>query len=318
MRQNIFEREAEVLRKACEKADAGNPTAEDFRALIDEYAVLLSQSSKIVSIGDATQNKLIRAQKMLHRAVQRYKATADQKSELLSIVSHEIKNKAAPIRELSRWVIEDVSKGDNIPHALELLKHICDAADQLIKSVNDTLHRESSRTTSIVPVFEWGDLSRLAQSAVDNQRPCAVKKGISINEQIAPGCETMVDEFLMGEVFENLVSNAVKFSEAGSDIDVSLNRDDSAIRFSVRDRGQGLSDEDKAKIFGKFQTLSSRPTGGEVSTGLGLFIANKLVTLHQGRIEVQSEGKGMGSVFSVVLPVPKDKSGDLQFRNVEA
>jgi signal transduction histidine kinase len=312
MRQNVFEKENKVLLQAQEIARSGNATAEDYAQLLREYKVLLSQSEKIVTIGDATQNKLIRAQKMLHRAIQRYKTTADQKSELLSIVSHEIKNKAAPIRELSNWAAEDIAAG-NHPHAGELLRHICDAADQLIKSVNDTLNRESSRTTNIVPVFEWADLAILAKNTIDNQKPCAVKKNISIEAEIEEGCESLVDEFLMGEVYENLVSNAIKFSPSGSSIHVALRRTEKALVFSVRDQGPGLTDEDRLRMFGKYQTLSAKPTGGEVSTGIGLFIANKLVTLHKGTLDAVSEGLGKGSTFSVSLPLPKE-SGAMQFK----
>jgi len=315
MRQNVFDRENEVLRKARED-NAGAPTATDMRKLLDDYENLLRQSEKIVRIGDSTQNKLIRAQKMLHRAIQRYKTTAEQKSEILSIVSHEIKNKAAPIRELSRWVIEDLRGGaDNIPHALELLKHISDASDQLITSVNDTLHRESSRSTNIVPVFEWADVSTLAEATLENQRPLATSKKITIEQDIEPNCDALIDEFLIGEVYENLVSNAIKFSPQGSVVKASLRNDGQAINFTVADDGQGLGEEDMQRMFGKYQTLSAKPTGGEVSTGIGLFIAHKLVTMHKGSIKAYSEGKGKGSTFTVSLPLPeKDRHAENQFK----
>jgi len=312
MRQRVFEKENQILQQALDVSKAAGATQADYDKLLGEYRKLLSQAEKIVTIGDATQNKLIRAQKMLHRAIQRYKTTADQKSELLSLVSHEIKNKAAPIRELSNWAAEDLA-ANNAPHARELLKHICDASDQLIKSVNDTLNRESSRTANIVPVFEWADLSNLAKNTVENQKPCAVKKNISIESSIESGCESLVDEFLMGEVYENLVSNAIKFSPAGSRIYVDLHRDECAMSFSVRDEGPGLSEEDRQRLFGKYQTLSAKPTVGEVSTGIGLFISNKLVLLHKGTLEAVSDGPGKGTTFLVKLPLPKENGG-LKFK----
>jgi|GEM_PF-2785574 len=313
MRQSVFERERETLRQAQGKA-SGTPSKEDYLKLLDDYQHLLSQSEKIVSIGDSTQNKLVRAQKMLHRAIQRYKEAADKKSEILSMISHDIKNKAAPIRELSRWVIEDLKSGDKAEHAMELLKHISEAADQLIKSVNDTLNRESPQSTSIVPVFEWSDLSHIAEATVENQRPSAIKKNIEIKSHIEQDCEALVDEFLLGEVFENLLNNAIKFSSEGSVIETSLIRADEEIRFKVVDHGPGLNDEDMERIFGKYQILSAKPTGGEVSTGLGLFIAHKLITLHKGKIEAFSEGKDMGSTFTVFIPIPKDQPGENQFK----
>ncbi len=305
MRQTVFDRERETLRQARDKI---TPGSDDYAALLDAYEKLLRQSEKIVSIGDSTQNKLVRAQKMLHRAIQRYKSTAEQKSEILSIISHEIKNKAAPIRELSRWVIEDLNAEPcNITHALELLKHISEASDQLIRSVNDTLQRESSRSSSIVASFEWGNLSQIALSTVANQEPLARKKNIAIEQRIEPDCEAYIDEFLIGEVFENLVSNAIKFSPLGSRIQVSLKGGKSEVTFTVSDNGQGLDAEDMKRIFGKFQTLGAKPTGDETSSGLGLFIAHKLVTMHNGTIEADSEGRDKGCTFTVTIPLPESR-----------
>jgi signal transduction histidine kinase len=306
MHQKVFEREREILRNAKAKAGTALVTPDDFKALAVEYERLLKQEEKIVVIGDLTQNKLLRAQKMLHRAMQRYKAMAEQKSELLSIVSHDIKNKIAPIRELSSWVIEDLRNGEDKAHAIELLQHIGDASAQLAKSVSDTLHKESSRSTTIVPVFEWVDASKLALSVVETQRASARKKKIEIESSFTPGCEAYIDEFLLGEVMENLVTNAIKFSQPGSSIKTILEATDKIMTFSVIDHGPGLSEDDKKKLFGKYQTLSAKPTGGEVSTGIGLYIASKLAAMHNGRLEAFSEGPGKGSTFRLMIPIPRN------------
>jgi signal transduction histidine kinase len=81
-----------------------------------------------------------------------------------------------------------------------------------------------------------------------------------------------------------------------------MRRTEKALEFSVRDQGPGLTEEDKLRMFGKYQTLSAKPTGGEVSTGIGLFIANKLVALHKGTLDAVSEGLGKGSTFSGPSP----------------
>ena len=70
----------------------------------------------------------------------------------------------------------------------------------------------------------------------------------------------------------------------------------------MRDEGPGLTDEDKGRLFGKFQRLSARPTGGESSTGLGLSIVKQLVELHAGRVWAESDGPGAGARFHVELP----------------
>jgi signal transduction histidine kinase len=70
----------------------------------------------------------------------------------------------------------------------------------------------------------------------------------------------------------------------------------------VADEGAGLSEDDLSRLFGRFQRLSARPTGGESSTGLGLSIVKRIVELHGGRVEAQSPGPGRGATFTIKLP----------------
>lgn len=113
----------------------------------------------------------------------------------------------------------------------------------------------------------------------------------------------MADSQLLYEVFENLISNAIKYSSSGKTIEVVLSSREADAIITVRDEGEGFSEEDLKKIFGKFQTLSAKPTNGEPSTGIGLFIVKQIVELHQGKIWVESQGKGKGATFFVQLPL---------------
>ncbi len=306
MKTRLFEREHEVLEKA---RAASSPSAEDYKALLSEYEKLLRQSEKIVTLGDSAQNRLVRAQKMLHRAVERYKATASRKEEILALVSHEIKNKATPIRELTRMAVEELHGATGADHAVEMLHHVTDAADQLIRSVNGTLLRESGNSDGVVPVFEWSNVSLLAEASVRGHAPSAIKKNIALKAEIAPACETLADEFLLGEVFENLIGNALKFSQSGTTVSVFLAKKEDSLVFSVADEGPGLTEEDRRRLFRKYQTLSAKPTGGESSSGIGLYLSNKIVAMHKGSLEAASEGSGKGSTFTVTLPIPIEKCG---------
>jgi signal transduction histidine kinase len=95
----------------------------------------------------------------------------------------------------------------------------------------------------------------------------------------------------------------VKYSPVAKNVWASVSHSvDTGYRLEVRDEGQGLTAEDKARLFGKFQQLSARPTAGEVSTGLGLAIVKRLVDLHGGRVWAESEGRGHGTRFIVTTP----------------
>jgi signal transduction histidine kinase len=84
---------------------------------------------------------------------------------------------------------------------------------------------------------------------------------------------------------------------------VAIERQPSAIQLEVRDKGQGLSVEDATRVFGRFQRLSAKPTGGEESTGLGLYIVRAIAERHGGSVTADSAGRGKGARLSLVLPL---------------
>jgi signal transduction histidine kinase len=112
-----------------------------------------------------------------------------------------------------------------------------------------------------------------------------------------------VDADRVRDAIDNLVSNAIKYSPIGGEIDVEVGREADSIVVQVKDQGAGLSPEDISRLFGRFQRLSAKPTAGESSTGLGLSIAKRIVDLHGGRITVDSAGPGKGATFIMTLPV---------------
>jgi signal transduction histidine kinase len=109
------------------------------------------------------------------------------------------------------------------------------------------------------------------------------------------------DKLLLWRILENLLSNAIKYSPEGKSIHISSKEENERTIFVIKDEGPGFSEDDKKKMFGKFQKLSARPTGNENSTGLGLSIVKMIVEKLMGSIQVESE-QGKGSTFIVSLP----------------
>jgi signal transduction histidine kinase len=153
------------------------------------------------------------------------------------------------------------------------------------------------------------DVTTVVRSVVSLNEASAKHKGITVLVDSEQGCTIEADVQRMQELIDNLVSNAIKYSSPGSRAWVSVVRSSpESIRISVRDEGPGLTPEDMQKLFGKFQKLSARPTGGESSTGLGLAIAKTIVELHGGRIWAESK-PGCGATFFVDLPVRHEVKG---------
>jgi two-component system sensor histidine kinase/response regulator len=141
-------------------------------------------------------------------------------------------------------------------------------------------------------------------------------------EQVAKRCELLanqkeifftsyIDEKLpahvdidferINQVIDNLVNNAIKFSGRNTAISLDTYLEEGKVCFSVSDHGPGIPEDEQGKLFREFSKTSVRPTEGEGSSGLGLFIVKRIVELHHGSVSVESK-VGQGSVFKVTLP----------------
>lgn len=234
------------------------------------------------------------------------------KSELLGIAAHDLRNPLQVIVGNTGLLLDGV-KDD--PAVFQKLNMINKSSDKMFKLITDLLETASIDSGKLKMKVTSLDVGQLAEIVVKDMKHLAEKKGQTITLTVQKGCVLTGDKMMLQQVMENLLSNAIKFSPFDKKIEVTVERnernqdnsptsDSSFITFSVRDEGPGLTSEDRNRLFGKFQRLSAKPTGGEASTGLGLSIIKGLVTLHEGEIRVESE-PGKGSVFSADLPVSR-------------
>jgi signal transduction histidine kinase len=110
------------------------------------------------------------------------------------------------------------------------------------------------------------------------------------------------DPMKIQQVLNNLTSNAIKFSNPGTNIMITVKADQKFVSISVKDCGQGIPESEMSKLFTPFQKTSVKSTGGEKSTGLGLVIARNIVRAHGGEMYIESE-VGKGSTFTFTLPL---------------
>ena len=135
---------------------------------------------------------------------------------------------------------------------------------------------------------------------IQEQLHNAKRKNIVINVSDYGKENVLADRFYLTQVVENLISNAIKFSEQGSEILLSIIKHEHHVRIVVKDEGPGLSKEDGSKVFKKFQQLSTKPTGGEETVGLGLSIVKKYTEMMGGSVSFSSK-KGVGTEFYIDL-----------------
>lgn len=332
--ESVFQAEMEFAKRARAIASQASISKKDlqneYEALIEQYEKLLQQTAKITRISDGTQLKLRRTQETLNalnaelaraldaaEAQQRHAEEANRfKTELLSIAAHDLKNPLQSIIGFSSLIQEKTENSDEIRRYATTIQN---AAQRMIKLINELLNTTAIDAGKLTLNCFPCSLSELAAVVVAANLQQANQKEQRIEFRAEPNCIAEADGERIREVFDNLLSNAIKYSPFGKTIWVNVFRVTPSggdplpfIRFTVRDEGQGLSEGDMKKIFGRFQRLSAKPTGGESSTGLGLAIAKQLVELHNGKLWAESEGKDKGATFIVELPILPKSTSELE------
>jgi two-component system, sensor histidine kinase and response regulator len=228
-----------------------------------------------------------------------------QKNKFLGIAAHDLRNPLASIRGFSEIMLGE-STGPLTEEQNEFLTHINNLSNQMLQLVNDLLDVAAIESGKLDLNVKCASLLRILEDRIRINRVLADKKGITLAADLSPLAEFSFDPNRLIQVIDNLVSNAVKFSNPGTTVTITLSeklsKKGSLAMVSVRDQGPGISAEDREKLFGEFQKLSARPTAGEGSTGLGLNIAKKIIEAHKGSIWVESV-PGQGATFFFTLPM---------------
>jgi signal transduction histidine kinase len=225
------------------------------------------------------------------------------KSEILGTIAHDLKNPLGVIMGRSEMLsdllaVEPTPVGSvkaQVGHVREAAKRLTTMVDSLISDAMSDAHDIRIRRDPI-------DLTLLAADVVEANRPLAERKGQEIRLEAPDSLIACGDSDRLWDALDNLVSNAIKYSPQDGAIEIALADVDGTATVRVADSGPGLSPEDSARLFGRFQRLSAKPTGGESSTGLGLSIAKRIVDLHGGRLTAESRPPGEGAAFLIAIP----------------
>jgi signal transduction histidine kinase len=225
------------------------------------------------------------------------------KNEVLGTVAHDLKNPLGVILGRAEMLNElSVMSPVPIERFQDQLAHIRNSTRQLTVMVNDLISDAMMDALDIAIRNEPVDLVGMLGDVVTSNRGLADKKRQTINFVAPPHQMWNCDPDRIREAVDNLISNAIKYSPVGGNIELLMDADHGGATISVRDEGAGLSQEDMSRLFGRFQRLSAKPTGGESSTGLGLSIVKRIVELHGGTIAAESLGPGRGTTFTIRLP----------------
>jgi PAS domain S-box-containing protein len=248
-----------------------------------------------------------RAREELERALNEAVAASQAKDDFLATLSHELRNPLNPILLIASENKNDPAISPAIQNDFAMIAKNASVEARLI---DDLLDLTSIVRGKLTLELKNTDISQILNEAVALVRPQLTAKQISLEMDRQPtGVILLADPVRLGQVFSNLLKNAVKFTPDGGAIGVELNKDEGANRLTIRfwDSGIGMNESELERIFLPFaQGDHSKQQGGQRfgGLGLGLAISIRLVERHGGHIRARSEGRGKGSIFDVVLPIP--------------
>ena len=272
-------------------------------ALGDQEAQLLNIVASWISVAleNAFRLRQARAQiEQLERALEDARRISQVKSHSLHYLSHEVRT---PLTFIVGYVelMLDGSLGELNPNVQQALSVINQRTHATIRLVNDVMSLEQVELGKLE--LEPVSTAEVIANSLEGAKVTAEAAGIQIKADLDASIPLVwADARRLGQVFDNLLANAIKFSPAGGTISVRAFQEGDWVRVDVQDTGIGIAPEHLERIFDRFYQVEGVNThAGYTGSGLGLAIVKSVVEAHSGQVTVHSQ-PGMGSTFSVRLP----------------
>ncbi len=269
----------------------------------DDLQLLISIGNQV---GMTIENITLYQQEL--RARERLEELNKLKDDFLAIASHDLRSPLTAILGASELLLhESFMETPLTSEQQELVETIFLMGKQQLHYVNDLLDLAKIESGKLELNLTRTHLQFVGQQCYQNLKVLADQKNIEVNFIAEPDLPKIsIDVPKVGQVLNNLLGNAIKFTRSGGKVTISIEQEnDDFLRISVTDTGEGIKPEYLKILFDKFQQVKSVGTGGERGTGLGLSICKNLVELHKGKIWVESR-VGFGSTFSFTLPITED------------
>ena len=257
----------------------------------------------IVPICAVSERKAVEAEReealtLIHTQNALLRAADEQKSELISMVSHDLRT---PLTSIMGYVelLAEGAAGPLTAEQTNFLHIVRRSADRLLTLAEDLLVVSSGEAGRLQLTRVETDLAEIAAHAVEALRPRAAALGVALAVDAHAAASAPADATRIAEVLENLLSNALKFTLPGGSVDVRAFLEDAVAVIEVADTGVGIPADDHGRVFERF--FRSKETGHVPGVGLGLSIVKAIVDAHAGLITVESEA-GKGTVFRIELP----------------
>jgi signal transduction histidine kinase len=248
------------------------------------------------------RERLEKITKDLEEANARLRQLDEAKSEFLSIASHQLRTPLTSIKGLLSMLLEGFW-GPLNEEQQKYISQVSQSGDRLLHLVEDLLDISRIEAGRMTFDFQPVDMEKLTEDIIKELEPQAAAKKLSVNfnNPPQPFPQAKADSFKIRQVIQNLIDNSIKYTEQGG-AEINLKQEGNEIVFSITDTGRGVARNQQTYLFGKFQRGEGAAVQHTEGVGLGLYLADKIIKEHHGRIWIESDGENKGSTFCFTLP----------------
>jgi signal transduction histidine kinase len=270
---------------------------------------VLSTNSKRLAKGEQLmppvtgEDEITELDRTFHEMAEDLRRARQEKQEYVSMITHDLRSPLSSIY-LFFEMVEAGKFGAVEAPLLKKVQRLKPATERLTGLISDLLNRDRSDSGELVSPEKFDvDIGVLLDSAINMVQFLAQERDIEVKCDF-PEIVVKADEQRLVQVFQNLISNAVKYSPDRGVIEITTSVETDSVRIAVCDQGPGIPLEAQASIFERFVQVQDTEGIHKQGSGVGLWVCREIVRLHQGEISVTSQ-PGNGSTFTVTLPLVK-------------
>lgn len=255
------------------------------------------RARKLVKLVDLRTQELTKANNQLEK-------TNQSKNEILGVVAHDLRNPIGNITGFSELILEEDDNAHILNHrSRKSLEYIHDLSTYMLRLVNNLLDMSVIESGILKLDCNTSDYVAFIREETEVNRALAEQKKLALKFDCeAKSIKVIFDNYKIRQAFNNLISNAIKFSKEGDTIYITIKESENSVRTSIKDSGPGIPENRLNEIFVKYSQIGTDKSIKSKGTGLGLSIAKGIIEAHQGSIRVKSV-LGEGSEFIYELPI---------------
>lgn len=296
---------ARTAQQVVQRRDFGlrvpNTTDDELGVLVDAFNNMVQEVGRRTDALEQSNRDLSVQMEERRKAETALRLADRKKDEFLATLAHELRNPLAPIAnglELLKATDADPDAGRQARDMMER------QLGQMVRLIDDLLEVSRITTGKLALRLETLDLKGIIQTALEVVAPMAAEKAHQVEAAMPPGSIWVRgDATRLTQVFANVLSNAVRYTDPNGRIELAVTSDSNQVRISVTDNGIGIAPEMQLAVFEMFMQVDKSLERGRAGLGVGLTLSRQLIELHGGKLQLFSAGLGQGSRFTVSLPL---------------